>query len=267
MAALGCAPIPPREDIAAFPTSTRYNPLLKTMNPNRSVKEMIALLQKEGHYVEFVNPRNGGLRITRIDDRRFSHDSSAGNALARDLTGSTLPRGYREYVKKRVARRARARRKLQPAKLSEFETKQLRKANRSAKKLGIKPLSTKQAGWLKKRRQGKGGFRSVIRDYKRKIYVLNHFDPSGAQELADRLRRYSELGEIADMIDKNKFKISSDTVRYIWESVYEKFRDVRINAPQAVQMAKNRIEKDAERADKWLDKNGLTIGEVKKVFS
>lgn len=224
------------------------------------------MLRQQGHSVDFISPSNGALRIVRIDGRHFRHDSSEGNQLARDLTGSSLPAPYRRYIKGRVSRQAKARERAKPLPLTATQKKQLRALNKRAKKLGVKTITTKQAGWLKKRRIGRGGWKSVLKDYRKQLYLNKHFDPAGAYELAERLRKKDGLSGLADIVDENKYLISSDTVRYIWEMVYERWTAKKLSNAEAQLKAANRIEKEVEKRQKWLAEHDLSEEDIKKTF-
>ena len=241
---------------------------MKTMakKPNRSVKEMVVLLRQQGHSVDFISPSNGALRIVRIDGRHFRHDSSEGNQLARELTGSSLPAPYRSYISKRVRAQAKARERAKPLPLTSAQKKQLRALNKRAKKLGVKTITTKQAGWLKKRRVGQGGWKSVIKDYRKQLYLSKNFDPAGAHELAERLNKKDGLAGLADLVEKNKYLISSDTVRYIWEMVYERWTDKKLSNAEAQLKAANRIEKEVAKRQKWLAERYLDEEDIIKTF-
>lgn len=53
-----------------------------------NLEEIIKILQKEGHKVEYSHRKDGGYIIRSIDGQRFS--GKTGNAFARRLTGTSL---------------------------------------------------------------------------------------------------------------------------------------------------------------------------------
>lgn len=227
---------------------------------------MVVLLRQQGHSVDFISPSNGALRIVRIDNKHFRHDSSEGNQLARELTGSSLPAPYRRYIKGRVSRQAKARARAKPLPLTKTQRAQLRALNKRAKKLGVKTITTKQAGWLKKRRIGQGGWKSVLKDYRKQLYLRKNFDPAGAHELAERLGRKEGLKGLADLVEENKYLISADTIRYIWEMVYERWTTKKLSNAEAQLKAANRIEAEVAKRREWLREHDLSEEDIKKTF-
>lgn len=224
------------------------------------------LLRQQGHSVDFISPSNGALRIVRIDNKHFRHDSSEGNQLARELTGSSLPAPYRRYIKGRVSRQAKARARAKPLPLTKTQRAQLRALNKRAKKLGVKTITTKQAGWLKKRRIGQGGWKSVLRDYRKQLYLRKNFDPAGAHELAERLGKIDGLKGLADLVAENKYLISADTIRYIWEMVYERWTAKKLSNAEAQLKAANHIDAEVAKRRKWLTEHELSEEDIKKTF-
>ena len=53
-----------------------------------NLEQIIKILQKEGHKVEYTHRKDGGYIIRKIDSQRFS--GKTGNAFARRMTGQSL---------------------------------------------------------------------------------------------------------------------------------------------------------------------------------
>ena len=86
MRALVCTTID--EDVARL-LNFNVNALTPTpMEKNMNLIEIIKILQKEGHKIEYSYRKDGGYIIRSIDGQRFS--GKTGNAFARRLTGTPL---------------------------------------------------------------------------------------------------------------------------------------------------------------------------------
>lgn len=106
----------------------------------------------------------------------------------------------------------------------------------------------------------------MIKDYRKQLYLTKNFDPAGAHELAERLGRKDGLAGLADLVSENKYLISSDTVRYIWEMVYERWTNKKLSNAEAQLKAANRIEAEVERRRTWLTEHDLSEDDIKKTF-
>ena len=189
-----------------------------------SVKEMVAILRREGHEVDIVDPGNRGLRIVRIDNRRFSHSSSKGNELAREMTGSSLPTGVKRAVARRVKTRRQREARIYGRKLTQKQRAELRKMNAKAKKVGLKPIEGKRARKIRTDR-GKDGWKSFIRDYQKRLKLAFQLAPDRVEGLLSWLRNIAiptdpGVQPAYDYIEKYKDYITRKAVAIIWDLWY-----------------------------------------------
>ena len=100
-----------------------------------SVREIIQELQRQGHKVSFFVRKDGGVRITKIDETRFT--GSQGNIVARTMIGTSLSERRSRQLESIRTPKGKFGHKT-TTKLSPEMTKALRKAQRLFRKYDVK---------------------------------------------------------------------------------------------------------------------------------
>ena len=101
-----------------------------------TLKEIVKVLESQGHSIKFVVRTDGSIRITHIDgSKRFS--GSTGNAIARAMVGATLSEARTTQLAKiRTPKKKWGHKKLDP--LPDEVTKAIRRVQRLYRKAGAK---------------------------------------------------------------------------------------------------------------------------------
>lgn len=104
-----------------------------------NLRQIVKTLREQGHRVGYKVRKDGSIRITSIDGRKYSPRLSEGNRAARSMAGGRLSeRKERQLEKGRKthATNVAKRRKPRPKKLSDRVLKELRKAQRAIRQAG-----------------------------------------------------------------------------------------------------------------------------------
>ena len=133
-----------------------------------TTSKLVWELMEAGHEVEWVDPKNGTLRITRIDGKRFGHASSAGNKLAREMLGYKLTPGQEKAIRKAAQTHRRRYKESLGRPLTQRQKRELRKLRKAYKKSTDlsgkewKRITEKRARQIKKE-QGWKGFKEGLK--------------------------------------------------------------------------------------------------------
>lgn len=235
------------------------------MAKHLTTKELYWELIMVGHNVEAIDPGNGTFRITRIDDKVFSHASSEGNKQARKMLGAELSRGAVKAIKRSSVVRARKRRKKESLErrllgkdLTKAEKKELRKLNKKARKMGMKGISTKRARKIKKALGGgRKGWEGFKKGYKRRYRDGYGGMPS---ESTEGMRRYiltlsNGVYDIDNILHGTP--LTEDgfiELRSIW---YDYYLPHKINLETAIGLSNNILQADVEEYTRWKAANDL----------
>lgn len=242
------------------------------MAKHLTTKELYWELIMAGHNVEAIDPGNGTFRITRIDDKVFSHASSEGNKQARKMLGAELSRGAVKAIKRSSVVRACKRRKKESLErrllgkdLTKEEKKELRKLNKKARKMGMKGISTKRARKIKK---ALGGGRKGWEGFK-KGYKRRYRDGYGGmpQESTEGMRRYiltlsNGVYDIRNTLGNTP--LSEDgfiELRSIW---YDYYKPRKINLETAISISENILQAEVEEYSRWKAANDLKDEDIEE---
>lgn len=186
-----------------------------------TLRGIVQQLRTEGHRVSYRVRKDGSIRITSIDGRKFSAQYSAGNVEARRLAGKPLSERRtrqlekgRAKVKTNLAKKAKKPRK---APLSPEIRKALRRAQRRIRKKG-KAEGTVTAENVR--------------------YNVDTYGEEEAMERLDALAHYYEGYAY------------SDNVRYLKDRIY--YDGEKMNSGLLVRLSEEIQERAAEFLEEWI---------------
>lgn len=181
------------------------------------LKELIAMAIAQGHIIEYVERKDGGLRVTKVNGKAFRKDSSAGNAAVRQITGAKLSVKQTKALKKN-------RKKTLSSLVGSKTKKRIKKLNEARKKVGLEAIPTRAVGHVKKR-SGQRGVKQLIERGKRalrykKDYAYNRNVMGFVSQLMDAADIPNRIGETYDfgtlirLIQLNENYISETSLQY-----------------------------------------------------
>lgn len=163
-----------------------------------TLRGIVQQLRTEGHRVSYRVRKDGSIRVTSIDGRKFSAQYSAGNAEARRIAGVTLSeRRTRQLEKgraisKKVAAKVRKAKKanrtyVKKAPLSPEFKKELRKAQRAIRQKG-KGQGTVTASNVRYNIEEYGEEEAMKKLKQQTRYHLGYAYPENIQALYERMK-------------------------------------------------------------------------------
>lgn len=100
-------------------------------------KQIIEKLLDKGYQVEYSLQKNGRIRITRINDKKFKSNFSEGNKLAREILGIPLSEGLRKHLESIRSPKGLSMDKRRKPPIPEDIRKAIRRVNRKLKRQGL----------------------------------------------------------------------------------------------------------------------------------
>lgn len=174
--------------------------------------DIVKDLVNEGYKIEYYVRNDGGIRVTKIDGRRFT--GSEGNKVARAMVGATLSEARTQQLQKiRTPKGKWGHRKLEP--LEEDTKKMIRKLQRIYRKRGV------QAG------------KPTQRNYR---YILKTYGKAEAQRRLTQSYKYAMGIAYAENVDALLQRISADMAKQPLQALvdlYDKILAKRDIFPEA----------------------------------
>ena len=100
-------------------------------------RQIIEKLLQDGYQVEYSLQKNGRIRITRINEKKFKANFSEGNNYARSLVGAPLSEGVRRHLASIKSPKGLSMDKRRKEPIPEDIRKAIRRINRKFKKQGL----------------------------------------------------------------------------------------------------------------------------------
>lgn len=161
-----------------------------------NLRQIVKTLREQGHRVGYKVRKDGSIRITSIDGRKYSPRLSEGNRAARSMAGGRLSeRKERQLEKGRkthatnVAKKRKARPR--PKKLSDRVLKELRKAQRAIRQAG-EAKGTVTAQNVRYNLEQYGEEETIRRLRKNARYYQGFAYEENVRMLSDRMRADAE---------------------------------------------------------------------------
>lgn len=175
---------------------------------NKSMIQIVAELQAEGHTIDFYVRTDGGILIRSIDGVRYPSGAS-GNARARQMVGASISEARIAQLK--YATRAHKAKKPQLDDEIEKEYRRVKRLwNKRFKAQGGKPHP---AGYF-----GKSRIRETIKIYGKKEALRRIHE---AERYASGLAYSKNVEHLASYILESAEKLNSDELRKLSEDVSE----------------------------------------------
>lgn len=181
------------------------------------LEQAIALAIAQGHNIEYVRRKDGGLRVTKVNGKTFRQSSSAGNAVVRQLTGTKLS------VKQKKALKSNRKKTLSNL-VSAKTKKRIQRLNEARKKAGLQAIPTKHVSRARTR-GGQKEVKQLIERGKRalrykKDFAYNRNVIGFVSQLRDAADTPNANGDtydfskIIDLIADNENYISETSLQY-----------------------------------------------------
>ena len=189
--------------------------------------EVVTKLQSQGHQIDFYVRKDGGILIRNIDGQRFPSGAS-GNAVARQMAGSTLSEARASQLK--FATRSRKVKK--PSLDDEVRKEFLRvkkKWNKTFKAKGGKPHPAGYFGWnrIKYALDKYGKEEALRRIHEAEKYTSGIAYEKNVRTLAVFVRnagsqyQSQELLKLADDIEENAYTIREEWIAPAYDELYK----------------------------------------------
>ena len=189
--------------------------------------EVVTKLQSQGHQIDFYVRKDGGILVRSIDGQRFPSGAS-GNAVARQMAGSTLSEARASQLK--FATRARKVKK--PSLDDEVRKEFLRvkkKWNKAFKAKGGKPHPAGYFGWnrIKYALDKYGKEEALRRIHEAEKYTSGIAYEKNVRTLAVFVRnagsqyQSQELLKLADDIEENAYTIREEWIAPAYDELYK----------------------------------------------
>ena len=189
--------------------------------------EVVTKLQSQGHHIDFYVRKDGGILVRSIDGQRFPSGAS-GNAVARQMAGSTLSEARASQLK--FATRARKVKK--PSLDDEVRKEFLRvkkKWNKAFKAKGGKPHPVGYFGWnrIKYALDKYGKEEALRRIHEAEKYTSGIAYEKNVRTLAVFVRnagsqyQSQELLKLADDIEENAYTIREEWIAPAYDELYK----------------------------------------------
>lgn len=189
--------------------------------------EVVTKLQSQGHQIDFYVRKDGGILVRSIDGQRFPSGAS-GNAVARQMAGSTLSEARASQLK--FATRARKVKK--PSLDDEVRKEFLRvkkKWNKTFKAKGGKPHPAGYFGWnrIKYALDKYGKEEALRRIHEAEKYTSGIAYEKNVRTLAVFVRnagsqyQSQELLKLADDIEENAYTIREEWIAPAYDELYK----------------------------------------------
>ena len=189
--------------------------------------EVVTKLQSQGHHIDFYVRKDGGILVRSIDGQRFPSGAS-GNAVARQMAGSTLSEARASQLK--FATRARKVKK--PSLDDEVRKEFLRvkkKWNKAFKAKGGKPHPAGYFGWnrIKYALDKYGKEEALRRIHEAEKYTSGIAYEKNVRTLAVFVRnagsqyQSQELLKLADDIEENAYTIREEWIAPAYDELYK----------------------------------------------
>lgn len=203
-----------------------------------STRQLVTLLQKQGHQVTYYIRKDGGVLITSIDGTKFK--GASGNKVARWMAGEQISQRRAQQLKTITQQRKIKPRKIQPTtpdnleKIRKRVMRKWRKANLtgSISKRNLKRMiedrgiegAAKYLEEMERRSEGKAYFGSIdglIARIEQDMVNADSNDQEALEELIKLINQYREIFKqewIQPIVDKlyeweqNQFSISARDV-------------------------------------------------------
>ena len=237
-----------------------------------TTRQIVAELRKKGHRVRFRERPDGGLRIIKIDGREYK--KSAGNRAARKMAKVSLSKQLSKALSNYRKEHTRKAKENKPPKdpwwkLTPKQQAELKKLNKQAERAGAKKVSKKKAEKLKRDRRGRGGWRQIIKDYKKTIVTALGINSDRAEQVVAWLE--SVLGSVPageqvyiqstiDKMRRNLKWIDSETANQVWSLWYEDwFLNQSIDTATASVLSNLDIEEGVRENKRKVKEAGIRI--------
>ena len=192
-----------------------------------TMMEVVRQLQSQGHEIDFYVRKDGGILIRNIDGQRFPSGAS-GNAVARQMAGSTLSEARASQLK--FATRARKVKK--PSLDDEVRKEFLRvkkKWNKAFKAKSGKPHPAGYFGWnrIKYALDKYGKEEALRRIHEAEKYTSGIAYEKNVRTLAVFVRnagsqyQSQELLKLADDIEENAYTIREEWIAPAYDELYK----------------------------------------------
>jgi len=209
-----------------------------------TIKEVITTLQNKGYSVSYYKRKDGGYRITRINNQRFT--GSRGNIEARNIVGVSLSEARERSLKKLVTPKGKGSyNKRRKAPLDEETKKFIQRVQRMYRKAGKKEgmPTIRNYRWILKNK-GKEEADRLIRQSERRILGLAYVENVNALLL--RLfwdlakKRDANVEEIYNLIERFKYNMKDSVLVSIYEDLYDWERDL-ISGEEFLRRVKSKL--------------------------
>lgn len=181
------------------------------------LEQAIALAIAQGHTIEYIKRKDGGIRVTKVNGKAFRRSSSAGNTAVRQITGAKLSTKQKKALKSN-------RKKTLSNIVSSKTKKRIKRLNAAREKVGLKAIPTKSIAHVKKR-GGQRGVKQLIERGKRalrykKDYAYNRNVIGFVSQLQDAADTPNRIGEtynfekLISLIRLNESYISETSLQY-----------------------------------------------------
>lgn len=189
-----------------------------------SVREIIQELQRQGHKVSFFVRKDGGVRITKIDETRFT--GSQGNVVARSIIGTSLSERRSRQLESIRTPKGKFGHKT-TTKLSNEMTKALRKAQRLFRKNDVKggKPTTRNLRYVIREYGEEEAYRRLSQSIR---YAQGLAYDENVQHLIDRIssdmsksKNPQALADIIERIDQKRAIFKEAWLSKVLEDLYE----------------------------------------------
>ena len=197
------------------------------MAKQKSMIEIVRILQSQGHVVDFYVRSDGGILIRQIDTERFPSGAS-GNARARQIVGATFSEARAKQLQ--YATRARKIKKstLDDEVKARFQEVK-KKWNKAFRSKGGKPHPAGYFGWarIKYSLEHYGKEETLRRIAEAEKYASGIAYSKNVQYLVILIRQVadqynsSELRELADLIQQNAYSIRDEWIKPAYDELYK----------------------------------------------
>ena len=189
--------------------------------------EVVTKLQSQGHQIDFYVRKDGGILVRSIDGQRFPSGAS-GNAVARQMAGSTLSEARASQLK--FATRSR---KIKKPSLDDEVRKEFlrvkKKWNKTFKAKGGKPHPAGYFGWnrIKYALDKYGKEEALRRIHEAEKYTSGIAYEKNVRTLAVFVRnagsqyQSQELLKLADDIEENAYTIREEWIAPAYDELYK----------------------------------------------
>lgn len=189
-----------------------------------TLEKVIELAIAQGHNIEYVKRKDGGIRVTKVNGKTFRRSSSAGNNAVRAITGGKLSIKQKKALKKN-------RSKTLSSLLGTKQKKRFQALNKAREAAGLDAITKKQVESVRKR-TGKRGVKNLIERGKRTIkykkdyantqniigFVSQLQDSADVPNAAGETYNFSRL---IDLIQCNEDYITETAIRYGYIVMYD----------------------------------------------